>query len=157
MATQRRFFVDDRLPKILDGAKIVNGPSKFDLLVSQYDYPREVLFEVVRDQRDQHFTDVEVGKVLCTIHSATLSREGRLLLAGFMKMETRPIAGGPAGTFPVIATYDPKTREGRFTVNFTGRGIAVVYVPPDRHSTIRFDIGERRASTPEAPEQPQSS
>jgi hypothetical protein len=135
------FHVDKRVRCLqLDSGKIVGGPAAMELLLGQHDYPREVIPDKDEDPADAG----RVRKMRCKFRSVTISKNGMLILVGHMILETRPISGGPQGGIPLLATYDPKKREGTYTANFTGKGVAVIYVLADGETRARFDIGERK-------------
>ncbi len=117
--------------------KIVNGPAKIDILLSQYDYPRAIEFELAPNEEKMGSRTAR-----CRIRSATFCSDGSYILVGTV-MVGRLISG--EHRVPMFATYYPHLREGMMTINQTGRGTAVIYFPTNGSPRIRFDIGARKA------------
>lgn len=136
---------DSRMATIeLAVRKILNGPPKFDMLLGQYDYPRMVKFlcELNVHHHDGTVTVHQQWDEI-QIFSATMQARDIWLIAGTVLVGTEGFGTEP---MPVIATYSTKTRLGEATINYSGKGAAVIYIKygHDGGMKIRWDLGKRK-------------
>ena len=112
---------------------ILNGPSKFDMLLSQYDHPRPVRFQI-----DYNGTPkmVNVQIKSATLQRQELSRVRRLMgtpeptnedwiIAGLIEVGG---AGGGTNYLPMMASYSPLSRKGVLTWKHPDKGIIVINI-----------------------------
>ena len=115
---------------------IVDGPSKFDMLLSMYDSPREIRF-VLRSMDEGGNQLIAKSKV----QSSTLRSDGRWIIIGTVAVRT---VGLGERDVPMYADYDPQSLKGTMTINQTGKGAIVLYFPPKKQPMIRLDLGMHR-------------
>ncbi len=132
-----------------DGPKefsILNGPSKFDMLLSQYDHPRPVRFQIDYNGTPQ-LVNVQIKSA--TLQRQELSRVKRLMgepeptnedwiIAGLIEV------GGPGGGthhLPMMASYSPSNRKGVLTWKHPDKGIIVINIHCNGRAVSRIDMG----------------